>query len=297
VADINRTARRGATVDGDSGEKAGGDGQRFLRRGKADARDRCGVRASRRSSVSARCEPRFEPITACISSTMATRAVLRMARPPALVARRQSDSGVVARICGDRLTIAARAEAGVSPVLSPTRMRLAVASSPLAERWARMPASGACRLRSMSLLSALSGETWNRRVSSGSGPVSASHTRSSIAQRNAASVLPEPVGAAMRVCCPSLICGHACCWTGLGASKALSAPNCRVELLENRRQLTLSHGLAGANDAAGSVMWLARWCALGGFPATDGILRVWHGGERLRGYWPPSGQAPSIVCP
>src|SRR5204862_4612800 len=40
------------------------------------------------------------------------------------------------------------------------------------------------------------------------------------AQRNAASVLPDPVGAVMSVCSPVAIAGHACAWTSVGPSKA-----------------------------------------------------------------------------
>src|SRR3954469_20557698 len=44
----------------------------------------------------------------------------------------------------------------------------------------------------------------------------------SIAHRNAASVLPDPVGALIRTCSPEAIAGHACSWAAVGASNALS---------------------------------------------------------------------------
>ena len=44
-------------------------------------------------------------------------------------------------------------------------------------------------------------------------------TRPSIAARKAASVLPEPVGAAIRVWRPALIAGQASAWAGVGAAK------------------------------------------------------------------------------
>ena len=44
----------------------------------------------------------------------------------------------------------------------------------------------------------------------------------SMAQRNAASVLPEPVGAEMSVCSPVAIAGQACAWTSVGRSNAFS---------------------------------------------------------------------------
>ena len=42
----------------------------------------------------------------------------------------------------------------------------------------------------------------------------------SIAYRNAARVLPEPVGAEMRTCSPEAIAGHACSWAGVGPANA-----------------------------------------------------------------------------
>ena len=57
----------------------------------------------------------------------------------------------------------------------------------------------------MSALSALSGDTYTTRTSSGSGERRPSCSRSSSAVRKAASVLPEPVGAAMSVWRPSRI--------------------------------------------------------------------------------------------
>src|SRR3954469_3392182 len=44
----------------------------------------------------------------------------------------------------------------------------------------------------------------------------------SIAHRNAASVLPDPVGALIRTCSPEAIAGHACSWAAVGASNAPS---------------------------------------------------------------------------
>src|SRR5436190_15949980 len=64
----------------------------------------------------------------------------------------------------------------------------------------------------MSALKAFSGDTYTTRTSSGNAADAdadeasmPSRTRSSIALRNAASVLPEPVGAAISVCRPSRI--------------------------------------------------------------------------------------------
>ena len=77
---------------------------------------------SSRSSVSARCAPRFVPATAWISSTITARAALNIPRPRMLVSRMFSDSGVVIRMCGALRSIRARADAGVSPVRTPIRI-------------------------------------------------------------------------------------------------------------------------------------------------------------------------------
>src|ERR1700733_8495718 len=56
-------------------------------------------------------------------------------------------------------------------------------------------------------------------VAFGSGASRPCRTRSSIAARKAASVLPDPVGAAMRVWRPALIAGHALACAGVGEVK------------------------------------------------------------------------------
>src|SRR5687767_9395564 len=83
-----------------------------------------------------------------------------------------------------------------------------------------MPVSGARRFRSTSTASALSGETYRtrqRRCSSAGGGAAASRSSD---QRNAASVLPEPVGATTRACSPLLIASQAPSWAAVGCSKA-----------------------------------------------------------------------------
>src|SRR3954447_9375941 len=111
------------------------------------------------------------------------------------------------RMSGGLRSIAARSFWGVSPVRMPTLM-----SPPI-------PRSGARRLRSMSYESAFSGETYTSRVvrSPSGGGVA---TRRSSPQRNAASVLPEPVGADSSTSSPRAIAGHACSWAAVGRSKA-----------------------------------------------------------------------------
>src|SRR5689334_16474781 len=85
-----------------------------------------------------------------------------------------------------------------------------------------MPASGARRLRSTSTASAFSGLTYStrhRRI--GSSGTDRAAIRSS-AERNAANVLPEPVGATTSVWLPPAMALHAPSWAGVGAAKAPS---------------------------------------------------------------------------
>lgn len=72
----------------------------------------------------------------------------------------------------------------------------------------------------MSYASAFNGLTYTTRVPAPSAAPSAV-SRSS-AQRNAASVLPEPVGAETSTCSPPAMAGHAWTWAGVGAAKACS---------------------------------------------------------------------------
>src|ERR1700722_18925770 len=58
--------------------------------------------------------------------------------------------------------------------------------------------------------------TW---VASASGASRPCRTKSSIAARKAASVLPDPVGAAMRVWRPALVAGQASACAGVGEAK------------------------------------------------------------------------------
>jgi len=112
----------------------------------------------------------------------------------------------------------ARSRAGVSPVRMPTWM--SALRSPRAPAAREMPCSGARRLRSTSWTSALSGETYStRRACSGSAGRGSVISRSRH-QRNAARVLPLPVGAQMSVCSPRAMAGQPCACAAVGASKA-----------------------------------------------------------------------------
>src|ERR1700737_901196 len=71
----------------------------------------------------------------------------------------------------------------------------------------------------MSFDRAFNGDTYTIRVSSGSGPSRPSLTSWALAARKAAKVLPDPVGAATKTCCPACSAGHARSCAGVGASK------------------------------------------------------------------------------
>ncbi len=76
---------------------------------------------------------------AWISSTITVRTEPSSCRPPSLVSKMYADSGVVTKMCGGRLLIAARLLADVSPVRTETRTSGKLGSS------ARISASGACK--------------------------------------------------------------------------------------------------------------------------------------------------------
>ena len=67
----------------------------------------------------------------------------------------------------------------------------------------------------MSFDSAFSGDTYTTRVTSRSRPAAPSRISESMAARNAASVLPEPVGAAISACRPLAIAGQASSCAGV----------------------------------------------------------------------------------
>src|SRR4029077_1430584 len=75
-----------------------------------------------------------------------------------------------------------------------------------------MPAIGDPRLRSMSTARALSGETYTTRQ-----PRAGVWISWSIDERNAARVLPDPVGAMRSVLSPLLMTGQAWACAGVGA--------------------------------------------------------------------------------
>ena len=185
----------------------------------ADSPMRCGsvrVMAASRSRLRARCAPRLVSAIEWISSTITHRTLGRICRA-ALVRSRKSDSGVVIRMSGGWRSICRRSRGGVSPVRMATVIGDRVA--PRRSACKPMPRKGACRLRSMSTVSALSGETYNTRQRSASAGTGSVANRS-MHQKKAASVLPLPVGADIRVCWPAATDRQPPSWTSVGVGKA-----------------------------------------------------------------------------
>ena len=159
------------------------------------------------------------PATACTSSTM-TVSTPRKVSLACEVSSRNSDSGVVMRMSGGLVTSFLRSSAAVSPVRIPTRM--SGSGSPSRCAACLIPVSGARRFRSMSTASALSGETYSTRQRSFGSSGGGSAASLSIAHRNAASVLPDPVGATTSVSSPLPIARHAPACARVGSAKAPS---------------------------------------------------------------------------
>ena len=134
---------------------------------------------------------------------------LSSARDFSAVSKMKSDSGVVTSTCGGLRSMRARSAGVVSPVR--TAVRIGASDKPCSAARASSSASGVSRFLRTSLVSALSGETYTTSVSSGSGPAVARFTKSSSAMVNAASVLPEPVGAETSTSRPLRMIGQA--WT------------------------------------------------------------------------------------
>ena len=179
----------------------------------------CSSRSSSRSSERARWAPRLVPATAWISSTMTVSTSSSDSRA-ADVSIRNNDSGVVMRMSGGCEISRRRSCCGVSPERTPTVTSWNV-SPRRAAAWV-MPTRGERRLRSTSTASAFSGETYRTRVPSlrSAGTGGGSCRSRSMLDRNAARVLPEPVGATTRTWSPASKPCQAPTCAGVGAAKA-----------------------------------------------------------------------------
>ena len=192
----------GRAVDVDAAradEKARDLLDRLLRRRQADA----AAAAARRPAAAARATAPGARRGACRSPRGSRRrspcaTVRSISRLRSAVSSRYSDSGVVTRMCGGVRSIAARSDCGVSPVRTAAVMRGAsspIASASCADAAPRLGQVlvdvGAQRLERRDVDDAhFVGQRAAQRLPG---------TRSSSAVRNAASVLPEPVGAAISV--------------------------------------------------------------------------------------------------
>ena len=107
------------------------------------------------------------------------------------------DSGVVIRMWGGFFAMRCRSEALVSPVR--TAVRISGRKLPDSSARACISSRGAARFFWMSLERAFNGDTYTTWVVSGRLPSMPARTSPSMHVRKAASVLPDPVGAAMRV--------------------------------------------------------------------------------------------------
>src|SRR6185503_17053911 len=132
------------------------------------------------------------------------------------VSSRYSDSGVVIKMSAGSRRNRARSLAGVSPVRNP--IAGVWNRSPAAVAMLAIPARGARRLRSTSTANAFSGETYKTRHL-----LAVSGVSSNISwfrhQRNAVSVLPDPVGARISVDSPRAIAGQPSICGAVGSSK------------------------------------------------------------------------------
>ena len=179
-------------------------------------------RASSRSSDSARCAPRLVAATACTSSTI-TVSTPRSASRAAEVSSRNSDSGVVIRMSAGVRAKARRSSAEVSP----DRMRDRDVRLRQAQPARGLPDAG--QRRAQVALDVDRQRLERADVEHPAAPhrvvgqrVSAA-SRSS-AERNAASVLPEPVGATTSVCSPSAMACQAPSWAAVGAGEGTVEP-------------------------------------------------------------------------
>ena len=202
-----------------------------------------------------------------------TVSTLRSASRACEVSSRNSDSGVVIRMSGGAADSLRRSSAAVSPVRTPTRM--SGSARPRRRAAWPTPVSGERRLRSMSTARAFSGEMYSTRQrcfgSGGTGSVASL----SMAHKNAASVLPDPVGAITSVFSARLIAVQACACAAVGSAKASVNQALVASLKPSRAELITGEG-AGTylSCLALPTAWAGEW----------GGVRARRAGQR-----PPSG--------
>ena len=172
---------------------------------------------SSRSSDSARWAPRLVAATAWTSSTITVSTSVSVSRA-AEVSIRKSDSGVVMRMSGGLAIISRRRLGGVSPERTPTLMLGASLSAAFGD-------AADAGQRGAEVAFDVDRERLERGHVEHPGarlgcPVRArlAEASRSMAQRNAASVFPDPVGAMTRVLSPLAMASHASVWAAVGAA-------------------------------------------------------------------------------
>ena len=180
--------------------------QRALRRREADAlrrplRERLEPLEREREVRAA-----LRPATAWTSSTITVSTVRRSSRAREVSSIRNSDSGVVIRMSGGVRSICARSRCGVSPVRTADRQ-----PEP-------SPASGAAQVA----LDVVVERLQRRDVEQAQALAPASRSAGRGPSRNAASVLPDPVGAWISTLPPRAIAGQPATWAGVGLGNARS---------------------------------------------------------------------------
>ena len=181
--------------------------------------------ASSRSSDSARWAPRLVPATACTSSTITVSTPASGSRARE-VSSRNSDSGVVIRtsggVAGERPALLGRGVAGADADPDVGRRQ--------PEPGRGLPDAGQRRAQ---VALDVDGQRLERRDVEHPAALRgvlrrrARPASRSSAQRNAASVLPEPVGATTRACRPALIASQAPACAAVGAAKRPGEPRPR----------------------------------------------------------------------
>ena len=164
----------------------------------------------------ARCAPRLVPATAWISSTITARMPARISLPARGEQQVQALGGGdedVGRGAQHALPVALR---GVPGAHRHGHRRAPPGPAARRRRRCRPAARAGCARRRSSAPSGARGRAAAPAAVRPAGPA----TMPFRAHRNAASVLPEPVGARMRLCSPSAIGGQPRSWAGVGAGNA-----------------------------------------------------------------------------
>ena len=206
----------------------------------------CSSSASSRSRERARWAPRLVPATACTSSTITVstpRSDSRACEVSMQEQRLGRGDQDVGRGAGEGPPLVGRGVAGAHADGDVGRGQARAASAAC-----RMPASG--RAQVALDVDGQRLERARRRAPGSAAPLLGGRARAasrSSAHRNAASVLPEPVGATTSACWPRLIASQAPAWAAVGAPKA---PRNHSAVAGEKRSSTSAPG-----PLPGSLCW------------------------------------------